>query len=291
MKRIIYSAFRRLVKRASGYGLRQRVPLANLFYQKLNKFLSPTRVYVDDHIMYLDDADSLGLAVNEEYEIAETRIVQEQISAGQVVLDIGANIGYFTLKFARLIGDQGKVYAFEPDPDSFRILKRNILSNEYQNVILEPVAVSNVSAQAFLERDKYNNLDHQLVYESKSSKVIAVQTIRLDDYFRFINEPVDFIKMDIQGAEVLAFEGMHEIVLRSKCLKLLTEFWPIGLQHFGGTNGAAHYLHELERFGFDIFEVDKMSGALFLRSSIELLEKYLPSSRTYTNLLCVRREG
>ena len=289
IRRAINSAFRRLIKRLSGYGLRQYVPLMNFFYKKLNKFLSPTKVIVQGHIMYLDDGDSLGLAVNGEYEAAETRIIQEQISAGQVVLDIGANIGYFTLNFARLVGERGKVYAFEPDPVSYEILKRNIDSNGYRNVILESAAVSNVSAQGFLQRDKYNNLDHQLIYESNRSKDITVSAIRLDDYFGLIALQVDFIKMDIQGAELLAFEGMHNILLRSKHVKLLTEFWPIGLEHFSGLNSAAHYLDELDRFGFDIFEIDRTQGVLFQRSFKELLEKYPPASRKYTNLLCVRR--
>ena len=288
MQRKVYSAFRRLVAKVSGYGFRRYLPGVNLIYKKLNKFLSPVSVNVQGHIMFLDDDDSLGLAVHGEYETAETKIIQEQVSLGQIVLDIGANIGYFTLNFARLVGEQGRVYAFEPDPISFEILKRNVNSNGYQNVILEPIAVSNVSARAFLQRDKYNNLDHQLVRESKSSKDMAVRTIRLDDYFHSIPESVDFVKLDIQGAEGLALEGMRNLLLRSRHAKLLTEFWPVGLERFGGINSAAHYLHELERLGFDFFEIDKISNAFFQRSSEELLKKYLPSSRKYANLLCIR---
>lgn len=275
--------------RFSGYGLRKYLPGVNLLYKNLNKALSPSSIFVQGHRMYLDDGDSLGLSVKGEYEPIETKIIQEHIFADQVVLDIGANIGYFTLKFARLVGPRGRVYAFEPDPISFEILKRNVQSNGYKNVVLEPMAVSNVSAQAFLHRDKYNNLDHQLVNEFRSLKDISVKTIRLDDYFQAIPESIDFIKLDIQGAEVLALDGMYALLLRSKSVKILTEFWPIGLVRFGGTNGAAYYLDKLEGLGFEFFEVNQMSHALSQKTPKELLETYLPASGKYVNLLCVRQ--
>jgi FkbM family methyltransferase len=290
MKKLIYRTFRRLVSWVSGYGLRERFPWINLLYKKVSKSLSPRKVIVQGHVMYLDDGDSLGLAIHGEYESSETRIIQKEVTVGQVVLDIGANIGYFTLNFARLVGEQGRVYAFEPDPVSFEILKRNVVANRYHNVILESKAISNLTAEAFLQRDQYNNLDHQLLTESKSSNDISINTIRLDDYFSSVESEVDFIKMDIQGAEILALQGMRNILLRRRCVKLLTEFWPFGLEHVGGKNSASQYLHELEDLGFVIFEINGIRGELHLTSSKELLEKYLPSSRNYANLLCVRKD-
>jgi hypothetical protein len=128
-------------------------------------------------------------------------------------------------------------------------------------VIIESTAVSNLTAQAFLQRDKFNNLDHQLVRESVSPKDLEVSTIRLDDYFQSIPGAIDFIKLDIQGAEALALEGMQDLLLRSKRVKLLTEFWPAGLERLGGTNNPAYYLHQLQRLEFDLFEIDKESNS------------------------------
>ena len=93
--------------------------------------------------MFLDSVDSLRLSFNGVYEPCETEFVMNEIKKGDVVLDIGANIGYYTLIFARLVGEEGKVFAFEPDPENFALLKKNVEINGYHNVVLVQKAISN----------------------------------------------------------------------------------------------------------------------------------------------------
>ncbi len=112
--------------------------------------------------MYLDRDNSMGLAVQGVYEPAETQLVNDLVKPGQIVLDIGANIGYYSLIFLQLLGGEGHVYTFEPDPYSFELLSRNIAANEYSNASVFQVAVSNQEGQVQLHRDQFNNLDHRL---------------------------------------------------------------------------------------------------------------------------------
>jgi FkbM family methyltransferase len=286
MKKKIFYAFRSVAKKFSGFGLRDRFPLINSLYTKISQRLSPESVIVLGHRMFLDPVDSMGLSTSGEYETLETQMIIKNLKPGHVVLDIGANIGYFTLIFARLTGSNGKVYAFEPDPSSFDLLRRNVDINGYKNVVLELKAVSNTISEAYLQKDRFNNLDHRIVQESKSSDDILVKTISLDDYPPLLHTSVDFVKLDIQGAEAMALDGMKNILSRSKQVKILTEFWPMGLERFAG--GAVGYLQRLDRLGFVLFDIDQKTQALTLKTHDQLLAEYLPTFNVYTNLLCIR---
>ena len=81
--------------------------------------------------MYLDSKDSNKLSFNEVYEYLVTELVQKEVKMGNVVLDIGAHIGYYALMFAKLVGPHGKVFAFEPEPGNFAILEKNVRVNDY----------------------------------------------------------------------------------------------------------------------------------------------------------------
>jgi tRNA G37 N-methylase Trm5 len=91
-------------------------------------------VDVDGHFFYLDPHDSLGLSVMGSFEPAETELMRQRVRPGATVLDIGANIGYFTLLMARCVGPSGHVYAFEPEPKNFELLQHNVRRNNYANV-------------------------------------------------------------------------------------------------------------------------------------------------------------
>jgi protein-L-isoaspartate O-methyltransferase len=95
---------------------------------------------------FLDPVNSLAISMKEGRvcEPLQTQLAIQQIHRGDVALDIGAQIGYYTLIFAKLVGEAGKVLAFEPDPDNFVLLEGNVKANGYHNVTLERTAVSSV---------------------------------------------------------------------------------------------------------------------------------------------------
>ena len=78
---------------------------------------------------------ALSLLTKNIHERWGTKIVENYVKEGDYVVDLGANIGYYTLIFAKLVGKKGKVFAFEPDKDNFRLLKKNIQTNCYSNIV------------------------------------------------------------------------------------------------------------------------------------------------------------
>src|SRR3989344_9219581 len=104
--------------------------------RKLIRYMKSPMTVIDGHTVYVDPVDSLRLTTRGYYEPYLTRVFDQHIKKGDTVLDIGANIGYHTLHFARLVGETGKVYAFEPHPSNFALLKKNIEANGYKNVVL-----------------------------------------------------------------------------------------------------------------------------------------------------------
>ncbi len=289
MRRSLFAAFRKAAKVATGHGIRGRFPLVNCIYKGVNRRLAPPTAQVLGNKMYLDQGDSMGLALGGGYETVETALILDLIRPGQVVLDIGANIGYYTLLFARLVGATGQVFAFEPDPESFSLLQRNIAENHYDNVTTFRVAVSNVNSDLTLYRDRFNNLDHRLTSPGRDCTTLIVRAVRLDDFLSsHLDRPIDLIKMDIQGSEGLALEGMRSILARVGSPLLLTEYWPLGLDQSG--IGAERFLRMLHHAGYRLFDIMSELGISKEASIGELLERYPMVCSIHTNLLC-RREA
>lgn len=118
---------------------------------------------------------------------------------------------------------------------------------------------------------------------------IPVRGISLDEFFSThrLPAPVDVIKIDIQGAEMLALRGMEQLLCQSPNLIMFSEFWPLGLSRFG--SHARDYLSLLRYHGFQLYEIDEVSRSLRPVANEELLQRYTPELGNYTNLLCVKR--
>lgn len=233
---------------------------------------------VQGHKMFLDSLDSLNLSIYEKYEPRLLEVIEKEIKPGEIVVDLGANIGYYTLIFARLVGEKGKVYAFEPDPENFALLKKNVEINGYKNVILVQKAISNQTGKTRLYLSDENVGDHQIFDSKYGRKSIEIETVTLDEYFK--DEAVDFVKIDIQGAEQAALEGATKF-LQNKKLKIITEFCPKLLNLFHGDAGK--YLDILET-NFKLYDIDNDRKT----SKSELLEQYTVEKENVTNLFCTR---
>jgi FkbM family methyltransferase len=216
-----------------GYGLERLYPVKVLLdiltahFKKTN-----SRVIIQGHTMFLDSKDSLGLSVWGIHEPLVTKIFKKEIRSGYVVLDIGAHIGYYTLIAAKLVGKNGKVFAFEPDPTNFTLLKENIITNSYKNVVIAQKAVTNKSGKLKLYLSE-DSSGHRICDSHDGRRAIEIESVQLDDYFRNHDGHIDFIKMDVEGAEYNAIQGMLLLLKKNRNLKIVTEFYPEGLERFG----------------------------------------------------------
>ena len=138
------------------------------------------------------------------------------------VLDIGANVGYYTALLADRVGPAGHVTAFEPEPGNHAVLRRTIAVNGFPNVEAVQGAVSQSSGESFLFLSELNQGDHRL-YATAGRRRIAVPILAIDSFLP-PETLIDFVKMDIQGSEGLALRGMLQTLRRSPNIQILTEF-------------------------------------------------------------------
>lgn len=254
------------------------------------KHFTPEFVMAEGHKIYLDSKDSLGLSLDPNYESQETQLLKKIIKKNSTVIDIGANIGYFTLLLAKLVGPDGKVFSFEPDPNNFSILEKNVKVNGYSNVVLTQKAISDKTETTKLYLCKYSNGMHR-IYESEMCEGhVEIESSRLDDFFKSIkfDGEVNFIKIDTEGSEVKVIHGIKNILKANKDIKILVEFEPGSIVQSGYL--PKELLTEIRSHGFKIIPLES-KNILKEISTEELLKKYNEKNLTYVNLFCNKEEN
>lgn len=167
----------------------------------------------------------------------EIEFLKKTIKPGFAIMDIGANIGFYSKILSNLTGNNGKVHSFEPDKTNFRHLKAN--TKNLSNLVLNNQAVSENTQELKIYRSKDLNVDHRTYPIGDYESIETINAVSIDDYVNGAYK-VDFIKMDIQGFEVSALKGMEKTVATNPDIKLLLEFWPHGL-HEAGSSVEAFY--------------------------------------------------
>lgn len=251
----------------------------------------PVGAWVQGHRMLLHDPChdryiSPALLATGVFEPFETELVLDELRPGDTALDVGANVGYYTLLFARRVGPRGRVFAFEPDPANFALLRQNVEFNGYHNVVLSRFAVSDQCGPARLFLSGSNTGDHRVYDPADGRATVGIEAVSLDHFFADYTGPVHLVKMDIQGAECAALAGMRGLLGRQARLKVVAEFWPQGLRDAGAS--AARYLGLLLELGFRTFEINERHRALVRVEPPRLLEAFPADKEAFTNLWCVK---
>lgn len=222
--------------------------------------------------------------VLQDYEPITTELFRSSITEGNIVLDIGAYVGFFALLAARTIGSHGHVFAFEPAPRNFDVLRRNIILNGYQNLSCHNNAVADKSGQApfiIAEASDSNGFyPHPL---SPQQDTVTVDCITIDNFLA--GRRADVIKIDAEGAEVRVLQGMEQTLKRNDRIRLFVELNPFCLK--AGGYSSAELMAILRRSGFSVQLIDEASGRIR-----ELDERLVgipdDDPKFYANLLCSR---
>ncbi|VAV85782.1 hypothetical protein MNBD_DELTA01-1968 [hydrothermal vent metagenome] len=196
-------------------------------------------------------------------EKSETKLFKKLIDRGMIVVDVGANIGYYSLIASSIVGKDGAVYAFEPEELTHKLLCDNIKLNSRNNIFPVQKALSNTSGKIQLWVDYAGNAissfakNNVLAFSTspinnmaEEPRPLTVEKTTLDEFFSKTSYKVDFIKIDTQGAEGLVLAGAEKILKRNKYLKIIMEFWPEGLKKLG--TDPLELLLKLQDYGFTI---------------------------------------
>ncbi|MBO0698349.1 MAG: FkbM family methyltransferase [Zavarzinella sp.] len=208
--------------------------------------------------MFVDIRDEgIGQKIHDrlEYEPRETAVFRRHLRPGGTVVDIGANIGYFAVLAAGLVGQAGRVIAVEPEEYNFRLLRRNIRANRLSNVTPVRSAVGAEPGTATIYKSAANYGDHRL-FAAGGPAHRAGQRVPIEPLDAILErvgtaKMVDFIKIDVQGYEHHVVRGMTALFRGDRHLTILTEFWPYGIREAGGS--PEEYLETFADAGFAAF--------------------------------------
>jgi FkbM family methyltransferase len=169
------------------------------------------------------------------------------------VIDLGANIGYYTMLAAARVGPAGRVSAFEPDAGNAAMLARSAAANGFGTITLFNCAVAAAAGVVELAMDDSNGR----VVRGGTPGASRVQAVALDELLG-PQHPVELIKMDIEGAEGFALAGMERL-LRARRPTLVCEFSPPALRAVSGVEPEA-FLDRLRALGYQLRVIDRAAG-------------------------------
>lgn len=190
------------------------------------------------------------MTLNESFSPEITEVFKKNVKKGDIVVDVGAHIGYFTIILSEIVGNDGKVIAFEPNPITYSILKKNIETNNLTNVILEQLALSNIKSEEYLSM---SDLSAGTSIHKTHPDGVKVKTTTLDEYFK--DTKINFLKIDVQGSEYNVLCGGNKVF--SKKPKCIIEIHPIIFDNNGNTIHSKQVIEILTKLKYEIFNLTK----------------------------------
>jgi FkbM family methyltransferase len=260
----LYETLQRLRRVLSGSGI-GRIPGIAWLYGKLFG-MAPPRGIVEIPILsrfrMLVDTASGGLHPEllrkGVYEEETTAMLQRTLRPGMVFADVGANIGYFSVIAASLVGESGKVISFEPDPENAEFLRKNVALNGYGRIVsIEQSCLADRQGTVTLFRDATNRGNHSMARANvlRERGSVEVPCTTLDAYASLHGtKRIDIMKVDTQGAEGAILTGASGVLRSNPDIQIIVEYWPYGLANTGADPLAP--LRFLRTEGFHFHSID-----------------------------------
>lgn len=219
---------------------------------------------------------------DKDYERFSLDLLDLIVADGGTAIDIGAHYGIYSLLAAR---KSKKVYAFEPVPENFEVLKRNIAANNLQDII-EPINKAVSDEDGTVEFNVTWASDSAGFYEHPNAEIIRkikVQMAAVDHELKAVKD-LSFVKIDTEGHEIHVLKGMRSTLRNNRSAKLLIEFNPECLTSAGTTSGAL--VDAIIDLGYDIFAVHE-DQRYMVRVTKGMAEETILQGLKYLNFLCL----
>ena len=204
-------------------------------------------------LLQCDPRDSVqqDLLLRGEWEPQITDTITRLLRPGDVFVDIGANIGYYSLLAARCVGPEGRVLAFEPLPDNVEQLVHNMLDNDVRNLLLYSVALGQHLGTMTLFSGAYGSVAQSSV-RPVSGRSYPVSCCPLDAVVGpDLLERVRLVKIDVEGAELHVLGGMRALLSRSDPPVVICELTDRYLREVG--HSAAELIDHVRGYGYEVY--------------------------------------
>ncbi len=182
------------------------------------------------------------------YELEIQKCLVRELKQGEVFFDLGANAGFFSLLGSKQVGEKGYVLAFEPLAENIEAIKPQLLLNSVLNCTVVEAAISDFIGEVSLWEGPDTSTAHIGTREFEKKAVKSVKSITLDEFVRTSRQP-NFIKMDIEGAEIQALRGADTLLSGPNPPRFLIELHgeKVGQQVVEILEKAGYHLYTLER--------------------------------------------
>ncbi len=237
----------------SSYFVSKLLPRSVVPHWFVNAQVQGSRMMLDAR----DPGISRALITEGVREIYHLHQIWANVGYGMTGIDLGANIGYYALIEAQIVGDKGRVYCIEPEPDNVVMLRRNIRLNGYgdrchvfQCAVGDRDGTADFRLSAFSNRHGMSSRHYYGTKQGAASSIIQVPMQSLDSFMDkhgLTPKEVNFLRMDIEGYEVIAFQGMKKLLDARMPLKIFIEFHPKYYSEWGWT--FERFLDYLESYG------------------------------------------
>jgi FkbM family methyltransferase len=188
----------------------------------------------------------------------ERTALQRLVQPGMTVVDVGSNLGLYTVLLSQRVGPAGRVLAFEPDPDLFALLQRNCVLNDCHNVAAHNLALGSRRDRLLLHKMIVNSGDNHLGEGGSKlfRRTVETAVVSLDEFAPDLQP--DFVKIDVQGWELPVLRGMARLLKQHPPAGIYLEFWPEGFRRAGYV--ADDVVTFLDSLGFHLHRADTLEA-------------------------------
>jgi FkbM family methyltransferase len=241
----------------------------NIFFRNGIRLQLDLEDWIPQHLYFLG-----------EYEEKELRFIENFLDEGDVFIDVGANIGLFSLVAAEAVGVSGKVYAFEPFQKNYDALMTNLSLNLVNNVTPEKQAISDEEGELILYLDESEN-NPGMVSRFGGSHTLTENVIAttLDAYLADKQLSPRLIKIDIEGGELMALKGMEKTLKEVRPTLLVEIIQNATLSAFTGKDLSEEYLKSL---GYEKYFLDKEGTIITQKETGDRSHNYVFSRIRYS---------